>query len=225
MLSIVIPSHNDGPQLAKLLPRISQTDAELIVVGSVTDPVAEAQCDKFGAQMHYAGKPCRGAQLDLGAQRASRPVIWFLHADATPPANAQQLILSAIGAGAAGGYFRFRFAGKQTLGKRVLAAGINLRVALGGTPYGDQGLFVTRSAYATVGGFPHQALFEEVRFIKNLRRLGEVRAITTAMAVDTRRWERDGWWRRSLHNRWLAFRFMLGTDPERLAANYGRRRR
>jgi len=38
--------------------------------------------------------------------------------------------------------------------------------------------------------------------------------------VATRRWERDGWLRRSLHNRWLALRFALGGRPEVLAARY-----
>jgi hypothetical protein len=40
------------------------------------------------------------------------------------------------------------------------------------------------------------------------------------LAVATRRWERDGWLGRTLHNRWLALRFALGGRPEALAASY-----
>lgn len=218
-LSIVIPNHGDGDVLATLLPSIAKHDCEIIVVGSEPTASIQALCRQYDAQF-ITTQPCRGAQLDSGAGQANGEIIWFLHADATPPDNGPERIRATLAEGAVAGYFRFCFAGNPSLGKTLLASAINLRVAAGGIPYGDQGLFVLRSAYVAVGGFPHQPLFEEVQLVKRLRRQGRVERIDTPLLVATRRWERDGWWRRSLHNRWLAFQFMLGTSPEHLANRY-----
>jgi hypothetical protein len=104
--------------------------------------------------------------------------------------------------------------------KRLLAGLVNLRVALRGTPYGDQGLFVTRAAYFASGGFAQQALFEEVELIRRLRRRGSFVRLPVPIGVATRRWERDGWWRRSILNRWLALRYGCGTPVAALASSY-----
>ena len=218
-LSIVIPNHNDGDGLATLLPTLAKHNCQIIVVSSEADSSIETLCRQYGAQFLHAW-PCRGAQLDLGARHSSGDIIWFLHADAAPPENGPERIRASIAAGAVAGYFRFSFAGPRSLGKTLLASAINLRVAVGGTPYGDQGLFVRSSTYIAVGGFPQQPLFEEVRLVKQLRKQGRVERIDTPLFVATRRWDRDGWWRRSLHNRWLAVQFMLGTSPEKLANRY-----
>jgi hypothetical protein len=45
--------------------------------------------------------------------------------------------------------------------------------------------------------------------------------VLAALTVSSRRWERDGWLRRSLHNRRLAIAFAMGVAPETLARDYG----
>src|SRR4029453_11616227 len=90
----------------------------------------------------------------------------------------------------------------------------------GGMVYGDQGIFVRRDVYHALGGFTEWPLFEEERLIRRLRARGTFRVLPRVVRVATRRWERDGWLARTLHNRWLALRFALGGRPEALAASY-----
>jgi len=220
-VSVVIPSYRDAPALADLLPVLAQQNCEVVVVGAEPDTATATLCQRHLAKYLHT-EPCRGAQLDAGAKECSGRIIWFLHADARPPGQAVAQIQAAVARGATAGFFSFQFAGTATLGKRMLASAINLRVALGGIPYGDQGLFATRSAYAAAGGFRHTPLFEEVQLVKQLRRQGRMVRLASPMSISTRRWERDGWWRRSLHNRWLAIRFILGANPEKLAKIYTR---
>jgi hypothetical protein len=104
--------------------------------------------------------------------------------------------------------------------KRLLARLVALRISCGGMVYGDQGIFARRDVYLAVGGFTEWPLFEEVRLVRRLRARGTFRVLPRALAVATRRWERDGWLKRTLHNRWLALRFTLGGRPEALAASY-----
>jgi len=95
-----------------------------------------------------------------------------------------------------------------------------LRIYCGGMVYGDQGIFVRRDVYFELGGFAEWPLFEETRLVRRARSRGTFRVLPRSLGVATRRWERDGWLKRTLHNRWLALRFALGARPEALAASY-----
>lgn len=239
-VAVVVPVLGDVDALAELLSRIEGWEGRpeeiVVVAGQREESVVAAQRE----EIVVAGRPdprlgglcrdrgCRlvetqanrGAQLDCGARRAGAGVLWFLHADVEPPHDGLEAIGSAVADGAEGGCFRFAFQGQQTWYKRLLERFVALRVALGGMPYGDQGIFVRRDVYLECGGFPHQSLFEEVRLVQRLRRRGRFRPLAQPVRVSTRRWERDGWWSRTWRNRLLAFCNMLGIPPEKLAGVY-----
>jgi rSAM/selenodomain-associated transferase 2 len=221
-IAVVIPVLGDDAELARLLPLLRrQRPAEIVVVSGRADARAAA-LSREHACTYLETAANRGVQLDAGARAAAAPALWFLHADSAPPGDALQAIDAALRSGAESGYFRFAFQGQATWRKRLLAFLVALRVRCGGMVYGDQGVFVRRDVYLDCGGFAPQPLFEEARLIRRLRARGTFRALPQALGVATRRWERDGWWRRTLHNRWLAIRFMLGGRPEALAASYRR---
>ncbi|MGB8326666.1 MAG: hypothetical protein WCE48_03705, partial [Steroidobacteraceae bacterium] len=132
-------------------------------------------------------------------------------------------IRGAIGAGAAGGYFRFAFAGARTLTHALLETAIAWRCRVG-MVYGDQGLFVRRAAYAASPGHAAEPLFEEVPLVRALRRGGCFVGLPLAIEVSPRRWQRDGYWRRTLMNRLLAFAAACGVAPATLARWYTRGR-
>jgi hypothetical protein len=101
----------------------------------------------------------------------------------------------------------------------LLARLINYRARYG-IPYGDQGLFVARTAYDAVGGFADTPLFEEVPLVRKLRKRGSFAQVAASIGVSPRRWERDGWLQRSIGNRLLALAYTLGVPPRRLARRY-----
>lgn len=240
-VDIIVPVRDDTVALAALLGRIStwkRPPRRVIVAAADADDALGALCaanDGRGFQCRLLrAAPGRGAQLDTGARTAGdgldsragttpRTVLWFLHADAAPAAGSIEAIESAVACGAESGCFRFAFEGPAGFKKRLIERLVALRVRLGGTAYGDQGIFATREAYLAAGGFPHQPLFEEVSLERNLRRRGTFRPLPLELPVSTRRWERDGWWRRTLKNRWLAMCYMFGVSPRRLSSRYERR--
>ena len=160
--------------------------------------------------------------MAAGAELATGNIFWFIHADCEPLAAAPELIRAHINCGQIGGYFRFRFRGKRNWQKALLEACTNWRAKMG-TPYSDQALFMTRDAYERVGGFPELPLFEEVELVRKLRAMGSFTAVDAAVNVSPRRWERDGWATRTLHNRLLAVGYALGIHPAKLALHYQRR--
>lgn len=220
-VSVVIPVIGDNEMLTRLLDRLRSLPAppdEIVIV----DGGSSAGCRSLARRFRcvYVGtRAGRGHQLHAGALRASGDVLWFLHADAEPPVDGVTLIRSRHLAGAAGGFFTFRFAGETTWYKRVLAHLINWRTRFG-TPYGDQGLFCGRATYDAVGGFADTPLFEEVPLVRALRRRGAFTRLGAAIGVSPRRWERDGWLWRSAGNRLLALAYLAGVPPRRLARRY-----
>jgi rSAM/selenodomain-associated transferase 2 len=220
-VSVVIPVVADNEALARLLARLRALDVppdEIVIV----DGGSSAGCRSLARRYRcvYVGtRAGRGHQLHAGALRASGDVLWFLHADAEPPANGVAEIRARHVAGDSGGFFTFRFAGAATWYKTLLARLINWRTRFG-TPYGDQGLFAGRAAYDAAGGFADTPLFEEVPLVRGLRQHGAFTRVALEIGVSPRRWERDGWLWRSTGNRLLALAYMAGVPPRRLARRY-----
>jgi rSAM/selenodomain-associated transferase 2 len=220
-LGAIIPVLGDteaARDLVRRLREMPEGPVQIVIVDGGDDPGVHRFCTDQGVD-YLATRAGRGHQLHSGALATRAGILWFLHADAVPAREAAICIRHAIAAGAPGGCFRFRFAGQRTWARTALEACINLRARFG-VPYGDQGLFMTRDAYLATGGFPDLPLFEEVAVVKALRRSRRFAALPAAIGVSPRRWERDGWIRRSLENRLLALGFMLGAPVEKLARRY-----
>ena len=100
--------------------------------------------------------------------------------------------------------------------------GVAIRVRLFGLPYGDQGQFVRRSVFQRMGGFRPFPLMEDVDFIRRLKRVGRIRHLKVKLVTSARRWEREGWWRRTRGNLTLLALYYVGVSPERLARRYDR---
>lgn len=185
-----------------------------------TTPSANASVTGW-ALSALASAPCRGQQLRQGAAQAQHSILWFLHADAQLLGNPLLGVQAVMSNGAVGGFFAFRFAGPSCWQSRVLEQLIGWRNRFG-IPYGDQGLFVERSAYLACGQHSPWPLFEEVDLVNNLRGLGDFQCIEHGLLVDPRRWQRDGWWCRSLSNRLLALAHACGVSAFTLARLYPR---
>ncbi len=217
-VAVIVPVRGDAAALAELLRRLGDEPDEKIVVSAGDDPAVERICAEAGARL-LTSRAGRGPQQHTGALAAGTGWLWFLHADSLPCTGSVMRIREAGTRGAVGGYFRFRFRGPQTAGRRLLAALINFRARFG-IPYGDQGLFFRRDVYLACGGFPDEPLFEEVRLVRRARRSGRFLALPVPLGVSPRRWERDGWIRRTLGNRTLALGYAMGFSPRRLARIY-----
>lgn len=216
-VSIIIPTWQDNQALSRLLDNLQQLSPaadEVIVVDGGADANCQTLCQQHNARW-LTSEACRGLQLDHGARAASGDILWFLHADSVIHSNALRQIIASVEKGAIGGYFRFRFTGQRSFWLRCFERLTNWRTRIG-TPYGDQGLFVTALSYSQQGGFVHQPLFEEVQLVKQLRGAGQFAMLQQALATSPRRWQRGGWWRRTLINRGLAVAYLLGVPANRL---------
>ena len=222
-VSVIIPCYHDEAELARLLNQLHNLQnhpLEIIVVDGADSKKCREICNQYHV-LWLSNEPCRGQQLLAGAALAQGDVLWFLHADARLPADPLPAITAAFEQGAAvGGYFRFRFDAPRTWSTLVLEFAIALRCRFGGVPYGDQGLFISRQTYIQVGGHAPWPLFEEVPLVRGARCMGKFLSLREPIFVDSRRWQRDGWWQRTWNNRKLALGFACGVTPHDLASLY-----
>jgi hypothetical protein len=229
-VAIVIPVAGDTEALGELLRHLESLDAaprEIIVVCASRDALLAELVARHGCRL-IETEPNRGAQLDCGARAASAAVLWFVHTTARFDADALDAVWAACERGAESGCFRFEFQGPPRPLKRLITGLVALRIRLGGMAYGDQALFATREAYLAAGGFTHDPLFDEVRLVKRLRSRGSFGPLGRPVYVATSKWERDGWIKRSLRNRWLALCHAVGVPAKALNLAYrqtARRRR
>ncbi|MBA3477401.1 MAG: hypothetical protein H0T52_03215, partial [Lautropia sp.] len=94
------------------------------------------------------------------------------------------------------GAFRHRFASTDRR-LRLISAVHNLRCRLTRIYFGDQAIFVRRSLFEKLGGFPVVPVLEDVIFCERLRRVTRSVMLRSAVTTDPRRFLHHGIWRTS----------------------------
>lgn len=224
VISVIIPTYNAaaevGPCLAALVPgAVSGQVRELIISdGGSTDDIAEI-AEGSGAEF-VSGPQGRGGQLARGADQAKGPWLLFLHADTVLDDG----WIDAVGRFVAqarvdqAASFTFALSDPDPQARRI-EKWARRRARWFGLAYGDQGLLINKQHYQSLGGFPDQALMEDVALV---RRIGKRNLSILPVAAQTSptRYRRDGYWKRPLKNLMLVSLYLLGVPADRLARLY-----
>jgi glycosyltransferase involved in cell wall biosynthesis len=141
----------------------------------------------------------------------------FLHADCLVSQPAIDALHAALAdPQLAGGAFYIRFAEDRPRSLRFVAWGINLRARLRGSATGDQGIFVRKSVFDSIGGAPEWPLFEDVELVRRIRRAGKFTVLKTPVTISGRRYIQHGVLRTALLIYSLRLAYWLGVPPQRL---------
>ena len=220
-LSIIIPALNEAANLPALLAQLAplrERGAQLLVAdGGSTDGSPGLLADL--AQWLPAPRG-RARQMNAGAALATGEVLWFVHADTQLPEQADALISAALAdAQHCWGRFDLRISGRPWLLKLV-AQLINWRSRLTGIATGDQGIFVLRSTFESLGGFAELPLMEDVELTSRLRQISQPACIRERLITSGRRWETRGLWR-TIFLMWrLRWAYWRGVPIEQIAKAY-----
>ena len=220
-LSIVVPVINEARHIEAALTALSPfraRGAELIVVdGGSNDGTPDLAASLVDRIM--VAPRGRATQMNAGAAVARGKTLVFLHADTRLPANADTLMRDHLARSGLWGRFDVRF--DQGGWMPLIASMMNLRSRLTGIATGDQAIFVSRSAFEAVGGFPSLALMEDIAFSARLKRLSRPVCIGVPVITSARRWRDRGTLRTVILMWRLRFAYFLGADPAHLARRYG----
>ena len=220
-LTIVIPVLNEAAIVVAALQALAPLrarGAEIIVADGGSHDGTAHLAEPFADRIITVRRG-RGTAMNAGAALGGGDALLFLHADTALPDGADRLIDAAL-ARHAWGRFDLRIAGSHPF-LAVVARMINLRSRATGIATGDQAIFVTREAFAAVGGFPDLPLMEDIAISRRLKRLCRPFCIATPVVTSGRRWEHNGVLSTILLMWRLRLSYYLGVEPALLAELYG----
>jgi rSAM/selenodomain-associated transferase 2 len=192
---------------------------EIIVVDGGSTDGTRAVCDQFGVRV-LTSEPGRARQMNCGARDATGDVLLFLHADTTLPASALRDISAAMrDPDCPAGRFDVEIEGAHWMLK-IIARLINYRSRITKIATGDQALFVRRSVFEKIGGFPDIPLMEDIALCRTLKRLGPMACLSSRVITSGRRWEKDGVWRTIIKMWTLKVCYLAGVSPRWLKQYY-----
>ena len=161
----------------------------------------------------------RGNQMAAAAHVAKGEWLLFLHSDSVLDHDWQRAVIRHLPNSEQAAYFKLRF-DEATIPARTVAGWANFRSRWLGLPYGDQGLLISQRLYKRIGSYPEIPLMEDVAMAKKLR--GELSALPVFIETSADRYRQDGWIKRSFRNFGVLSRYLVGTDPDKLADKYYR---
>ncbi|MGD8883721.1 MAG: TIGR04283 family arsenosugar biosynthesis glycosyltransferase [Desulfobacterales bacterium] len=221
-ISIIIPTLNEAAAIVRTLSHLEGVEnLEVIVVdgGSIDETAGLA--GSRGAKV-IQSNPGKAVQMNTGAAAATGDIIVFLHADTLLPEEFGPQIVSALKKdGVAAGAFRLAI-DSTGAGIRIIEGMTNLRSRLLRLPYGDQALFMKKSQFEKIGGFPELPIMEDFILIRRLKRRGKIAIVPAAVVTSPRRWLHMGLLKTWLINQLIIIAYYLGTPPERLNRWYRR---
>jgi len=221
-ISLVIPTYQERSVIATCLCALEEQagDFEVFVAdGGSSDGTlaAVAQC-VVPYPLRWGVAPVRGrsAQMNWGAAQTTGEVLLFLHADSVLSPGALRLIGETV---ALGGRFDLRL-DCPDWPYPLIAWTINQRTRLTQCFTGDMGIFVQRAIFEQLGGFPNQALMEDLEFSRRLYHLGKVACLTLPITTSSRRWQKGGIVKTILLMQLLRTAYALGVSPNILQRWY-----
>ena len=176
-ISVIIPVWHQETELNTLLKDLEDTGAEIIL----------------------SEEGSRAKSLNVGAIKATRNILWFIHADSRiTTANIESLNNSLKKYPDALHYFKLKFTegGISTIN----AHGANIRSALFKLPYGDQALCISKQQFETTGGYPEDTPYgEDLLFVRKAKK-HDVRLISVPsyLLSSARKYQSQGWLKTTL---------------------------
>jgi len=226
-VSIIIPTVNEILNIRSQAQALAQLpEAEVIFVdGDSSDgtPQELEACSCVHANLRFIHAPRRrSSQMNAAARVAKGEWLIFLHADTFLPAASFQHFVQYVKSQRQldAGAFTFRVKHKRRV-YRYLEFYVGIRSRLLKLPYGDQALFVRRSLFEELGGYREDfPLMEDVELVRRLNQREGFAILPAPVYTSARRFEHEGYLKRTCGNLYLQLLYALGVHPQKLAQQY-----
>ena len=216
-ISIIIPVLNEADPIGDLLSCLPGSVETIVVDGGSTDSTVEIATSR--ADQVLTSEIGRATQMNAGAAVACGEILLFLHADTSLPKNFVRDLQRFSLSNEAWGRFDVRIDSRNFM-FRIIETMMNLRSRMTGICTGDQAIFIKRSTFKHVGGFPPIALMEDIEISKQLKKVSRPFCVHEPAVTSARRWL-DGGILQTILLMWrLRFQYFLGVSPGYLIRQY-----
>ena len=169
-ISLIVPVYNESTTIDPMLSQLDTLPGEWDILfadgGSRDDTLA-----KIGSRYRVLNSSRgRANQMNCGAANASSEILWFVHCDSVLPKDAHAQISQAIAQGRQWGCFHIGFDyDGPFMGCNTY---LSNRRAGKGIAFGDQGIWVKKDVFETIGGFPDLPIMEDYEFSLQMQKAG-----------------------------------------------------
>ena len=225
-ISIIVPVENESEAIGALLELLKpmKERCEIIFVDGGSNDDTVSQIESMGYKAVQAPVKGRANQMNHGASISGGDVLWFLHADSSPPEDALIQIGNVINKGCKAGCFRIKFDSKHPL-MLYNSIASNMRVRIRKIAFGDQGIFIRRQLFEELGGYAPIPLMEDYQLSEDIKKAGlAFRLAKGKIKTSARRYRKYGMLKTMLMMQALQRRYRRGHDPEEIAKAYDQNR-
>jgi len=218
-ITMILPVYNESKTIDAMLSQLDTLPGDweiLFADGGSQDDTPE----KIGLRYRCLKSPKgRANQMNHGAANAAAEVLWFVHCDSRLPEDAHAQIRQAIGQGAQWGCFHIGFDYQGPF------MGCNTRLsnrrARKGIAFGDQGIWVKKDVFDSMGGFPDLPIMEDYEFSLRMQKKGlPICQLPGTIITSGRRYEKGF----PLFTMWQMFHlrclYRRGMDIHEIARRY-----
>ena len=218
-ISMILPVYNESKTICKMLSQLNSLpgDWEILFAdgGSTDDTIT-----RIGTRYRCLNSPKgRANQMNHGAANADAEVLWFVHCDSVLPQDAHRQISAAVENGAQWGCFHIGFDyNGPFMGCNTY---LSNRRAGKGIAFGDQGIWVKKTVFEEMGGFPDLPIMEDYEFSLRMKNRGlPICQLEGTIITSGRRYEK----KYPLLTMWQMFYlrclYRKGVDIQEIARRY-----
>ena len=220
-ISIIIPILNESKTIVSLLQYLiinssSTNISEIIVVDGGSKDESFKLVSDFNLLndkvILISSDRGRATQMNLGNQKATGTILYFLHADSFPPNGFDQLIINEVKKGNLAGCFKMKFNHHHWwLRLASWLTKFKWRACRGG----DQSQYITKKLFKEIGGFnEHYMIYEDNILINELYKRNQFKVIQKSIVTSARLYERKGIWTLQYHFFTIYLKRWMGASAE-----------
>ncbi|MGI9554024.1 MAG: TIGR04283 family arsenosugar biosynthesis glycosyltransferase [Thermodesulfobacteriota bacterium] len=224
MFSFIIPTYNESSTIEDTLRNlisIISVDDEIIVVDGMSEDDTVQKAKTFPSViLMESDKRGRACQMNLGARKGTGDYIFFLHADTTiDKAGIEKLRYEIINNKILWGWFKLKLNSPKFI-YRVLETLACYRTIIAREPLGDHGIFLKKSLFEEVGGYPEIPIMEDVELVKRVKKKSPGKKIDHFVLSSVRRFEREGILRNCMKICIMRVKYFIGYSSKDLSKGY-----
>tara|TARA_B110000090_G_scaffold79680_1_gene90764 strand:+ start:104 stop:811 length:708 start_codon:yes stop_codon:yes gene_type:complete len=228
-ISIIIPILNEANSIVLLLQHLidnssSTSISEIIVVDGGSKDESFKMVSEFlllnNKVVLISSERGRAKQMNLGQQKATGTILYFLHADSFPPSDFDQLIINEVEKGNLAGCFKMKFDHQHWwLQLASWLTQFKWRACRGG----DQSQYITKILFDEIGGYDERfMIYEDNILINELYKRNQFKVIQKPIVTSARLYERKGIWTLQYHFWTIYIKRWIGASPEEIYKYYNK---